>query len=173
MAAMETYFLTTERLGFRHWTEADLPLAHALWGDPRVTTFIGGPCSEAQVETRLQTEMRTRTESGVQYWPVFLLQREKHAGCAGLRPYDSTAGILEMGVHLRTEYWGMGLAEEAGRAVIRYAFDVLDAKGLFAGHHPENAASQRLLSKLGFRFTHQQFYAPTGWKHRSYLLGRP
>jgi RimJ/RimL family protein N-acetyltransferase len=78
-----------------------------------------------------------------------------------------------MGVHLRAEYWGIGLAEEAGRAVIRYAFDVLDVQGLFAGHHPENAASQRLLDKLGFRFTHEQFYAPTGRKHRSYLLGRP
>jgi ribosomal-protein-alanine N-acetyltransferase len=173
MAAMEPYFLTTERLGFRNWTEADLPLAHALWGDPRVTAFIGGPFSEVQIEARLQTEMRMRAEFGVQYWPVFLLQREEHAGCAGLRPYDPTAGILEMGVHLRAEYWGTGLAEEAGRAVIRYAFNVLGAKGLFAGHHPENAASRRLLGKLGFRFTHEQLYAPTGRKHPSYLLERP
>ncbi len=173
MAETGKYFLTTQRLGFRHWAEVDLPLALALWGDIRVTALIGGPFSDADVEKRLRTEMRTRGEFGAQYWPVFLLQREEHVGCAGLRPYDQPAGILELGVHLRPEYWGMGLAEEAGRAVIRYAFDKLDVKGLFAGHHPENAASQRLLSKLGFRFTREQLYAPTGRKHPSYLLERP
>jgi RimJ/RimL family protein N-acetyltransferase len=170
---MATYFLTTKRLGFRHWTDSDMPFAHALWGDSRVTAFIGGPFSESEIAKRLQTEMRTREQCGVQYWPTFLLQTNEHVGCAGLRPYDEAAGILEMGVHLRAEYWGMGMAVEAGRAVVRYAFDVLNAKALFAGHHPENAASQRLLSRLGFRFTHEQLYAPTGRMHRSYLLERP
>jgi hypothetical protein len=28
------YFLHTPRLGFRTWTDADLALAVALWGDP-------------------------------------------------------------------------------------------------------------------------------------------
>jgi len=170
---MATYFLTTARLGFRHWTEADLPMARALWGDTRVTAFIGGPFSDAEVAKRLRAEMRSREEFGAQYWPVFLLQANEHAGCAGLRPYDPPAGILELGVHLRPEYWGMGLAEEAGRALIDHAFETLGAKGLFAGHHPENAASQRLLSKLGFRFTQEQLYAPTGRMHPSYLLERP
>jgi ribosomal-protein-alanine N-acetyltransferase len=173
MAQTESYFLTTLRLGFRHWTKADLPLALALWGDPRVTAFIGGPFSDVDVAKRLNTELRTREESGVQYWPVFLRQTNEHVGCAGLRPHDHSAGILEMGVHLRAEFWGTGLADEAGRAVIQYAFDVLAVQGLFAGHHPENAASKRLLRKLGFRFTHEQLYVPTGRKHPSYLLGRP
>jgi RimJ/RimL family protein N-acetyltransferase len=172
MAETETYFLTTQRLGFRHWTPADLPLALALWGDARVTAFIGGPFSDADVKKRLQTEIRTREGWGVQYWTLFLLQRNEHVGCAGLRPYHEASEIMELGIHLRAEFWGMGLAEEAGRAVIRYAFDVLGAQGLFAGHHPENAASHRLLSKLGFRFTHEQLYAPTGRMHPSYLLER-
>jgi [ribosomal protein S5]-alanine N-acetyltransferase len=167
------YFLTTERLGLRHWTEVDLPLARALWGDARVTALIGGPFSDAEVAKRLQTEMRSRDQQGVQYWPVFLLPTNEHVGCAGLRPYDQAAGILELGVHLRAEFWGMGLAEEAGRALIGHAFETLGAKGLFAGHHPDNAASQRLLSKLGFRFTHEQLHAPTGRMHPSYLLKHP
>jgi len=44
---------------------------------------------------------------------------------------------------------------------------------LFAGHHPENHASRRILSKLGFRLTHEEFYPPTGLLHPSYLLPRP
>ena len=58
--------------------------------------------------------------------------------------------------------WGQGLAQEAGRAVIEFAFETLGVKGLFAGHHPANDASRRLIEKLGFHFTHEEFYAPTG-----------
>ena len=78
-----------------------------------------------------------------------------------------------MGVHLRPEYWGQGLAQEAGRAVINLAFETLAVKSLFAGHHPENTASRRLIEKLGFHFTHEEFYPPTGLNHPSYLLANP
>jgi RimJ/RimL family protein N-acetyltransferase len=167
------YFMRTARLGFRHWSENDLPLAVTLWGDPEVTKLIGGPFSEDVVKKKLAAEMNSMAHSKVQYWPLFLLDDDEHVGCAGLRPYRPGEQIYELGFHLRPAYWGRGLAEEAGRAIIGFAFERLGAKGLFAGHHPANAASRRVLEKLGFRFTHEEFYPPTGAKHPSYLLMRP
>src|SRR5437763_1346679 len=49
----------------------------------------------------------------------------------------------------------------------------LGAEGLFAGHHPEHGASRAVLERLGFRFTHEEVYPPTGLRHPSYLLMRP
>jgi [ribosomal protein S5]-alanine N-acetyltransferase len=167
------YFMTTARLGFRHWTVDDLPLALALWGDAEVTRFIGGPFPDEVVSKKLVAELDSMARSNVQYWPLFLLANDDHVGCAGLRPYRPSEQIYELGFHLRPAYWGQGLAEEAGRAIIGFAFDKLGATGLFAGHHPANAASRRVLEKLGFRFTHEEFYPPTGAKHPSYLLLRP
>jgi RimJ/RimL family protein N-acetyltransferase len=173
------YFLTTVRLGFRLWTPEDLPLALQLWMDPKVTSLIGGPFSEATIREKLAAEIASMAHHKVQYWPLFLLATDEHVGCAGLRPYRSTeptsgdqdAGeIYEIGFHLRPTFWGQGLAEEAGRAVVAYAFEKLNVKGLFAGHHPANTASRRVLEKLGFTFTHEEFYPPTGMKHPSYLL---
>jgi len=106
----------------------------------------------------------------VQYWPIFLLDSGAHAGCAGIRPYRAEDRTYELGFHLRRACWGRGLAEEAARAVITFAFQKAGVKALFAGHHPRNAASRRVLEKLGFRFTHEEFYPPTGLKHPSYLL---
>ena len=63
-----------------------------------------------------------------------------------------------------------GLAVEAARAVIEYALTTLGAAGLFAGHHPANEASRRVLIKLGFHYTHDEFYPPTGLNHPSYRL---
>jgi ribosomal-protein-alanine N-acetyltransferase len=164
--------LTTDRLGFSHWSLEDLPFAQALWGDTQLTSLIGGPFTAGQVEQRLNREIASMQAHNVQYWPVFLLETDQHAGSAGLRPYRLDQQIYELGFHFRPEYWGRGLAQEAGQAVIAFAFDQLGASALFAGHHPANAASARVLTKLGFQFTHEEFYPPTGLKHPSYLLTR-
>jgi ribosomal-protein-alanine N-acetyltransferase len=148
-------------------------LAISLWCDPKVTALIGGPLSPQQVEERLHGEIDCMKANHVQYWPIFLLSNGAHAGCAGLRPYRVEDRIYELGFHIRPEHWGHGLAEEAARALIDFAFKTIEAKALFAGHHPENHASRRILSKLGFRLTHEELYPPTGLQHPSYLLEQP
>jgi len=63
------YFMSTDRLGFRRWCENDLDLALALWGDYEVTKLIDarGKLSEDQVQERLDGEIATEREYGVQY----------------------------------------------------------------------------------------------------------
>jgi len=169
-----TYFLTSERLGVGRWTLEEMPLALLLWGDPKVTQFIvaRGQLSEDQVRERLAKEIATQEAYGVQYWPVFRLDTSDFVGCCGLRPYRLDERILELGVHLRALYWGQGYASEIARAVIGYAFGPLGAEALFAGHHPNNHSSRRLLQKLGFQYTHDEHYPATGLQHPSYLLTR-
>lgn len=166
------YFLTSARLGFRCWGDDDLPLAMELWGDPEATRKIGGPFTPEMVRLRLEKEISQMQEQRLQYWPIFLLDTNQHVGCAGLRPYRAEQRIYELGVHLRRAFWRQGLASEAARAVIAYAFDVLQAEALFAGHHPENEPSRQLLTRLGFVHTHDELYPPTGLMHPSYLLRR-
>jgi [ribosomal protein S5]-alanine N-acetyltransferase len=168
------YFLQSERLGFRTWSERDLPLAIGLWGDPAVTNFIDSrpKLADDDVKQLLEKHIATEQEHGIQYWPLFLLDGGEHVGCCGVRPYDPDRRIYELGVHIRSSYWGRGLAKEAASATIEYAFQKLGAAALFAGHHPNNDASRRLLEKLGFRYTHEQHYAPTGLEHPSYILTR-
>jgi RimJ/RimL family protein N-acetyltransferase len=157
-------------LFFRTWRAEDLQLAIALWGDGRVTEFIGGPFSEAQVHARLDAEIDLQQRHGLQYWPIFLKGNGEHVGCCGLRPRDVEKGVLEIGFHLRPEHWGEGLATEAARSAMEFAFETLGARELFAGHHPENAASKRAVEKLGMRYSHAELYPPTGLLHPSYIL---
>jgi RimJ/RimL family protein N-acetyltransferase len=166
------YFLTTERLGFRRWSDDDFDLALGLWGDFKVTErFDGrGPLSREHVNARLLQEITTQSEHGVQYWPIFLLESGEHIGCAGLRPYHVSKNILEIGFHIRSNHWRRGYASEAARAVMDHAFRSLNVTGLFAGHHPKNHVSKKLLGKLGFNYTHDEFYEPTGLEHPSYLI---
>lgn len=165
-----SYFLRSARLGFREWAESDLELANALWGDPEVTRLIGGPFSTGQVRARLSREIETQRAHGIQYWPIFLLATGEHVGCCGLRPYQLDRRVYELGFHILRSQWGKRYASEAAAAAMAYAFDSLQVAALFAGHHPANEASRRLLQKLGFRFSRTEYYAPTGLDHPSYIL---
>lgn len=75
-----------------------------------------------------------------------------------------------MGFHLRSKFWWQGYAAEAATAVIDYAFTMLKAEGLFAGHNPQNVGSQKVLNKLGFHYIGDEFYEHTGLYHPSYEL---
>lgn len=90
-----------------------------------------------------------------------------------MRVRESKDPLYSVGYYLRPPYWGQGFATEAGRAVVTHAFGTLGARNLFAGHHPENAASGKVLEKLGFHFTHKELYPPTRLLHHSYLLVAP
>lgn len=170
--AVREYFLRSPRLGFSIWTHADLPLAFELWGDPEVTRLTGGPFTAHQIRERLEREIDNHEEHGVQYWPIFLLETGEHVGCCGLQPHKTAEAIYELGFQLRVAFWGRGFAREAAAAVVARAFTTLGIAALYAGHHPDNQASGGVLTHLGFRYTHDEFYAPTGQVEPCYLLRR-
>jgi [ribosomal protein S5]-alanine N-acetyltransferase len=155
-STMEKYFLKSERLGFRWWAADDLPLAQLLWGEVEVTKYFGGPFSEDEVRKRFKHERARRMVHGYQYWVIELLASGEFVGVCGLRPSNPAEEIIELGFHLLPKFWGQGLATEAARAVIPYAFEKYSAKKLVAGHHPENVNSKKVLDKLGFKYSHDE-----------------
>jgi [ribosomal protein S5]-alanine N-acetyltransferase len=164
---------SSSRLAFGAWQPDNASLAMQLWGDARVTAFITArPFTSLQVEERVGQEMAGQAMFGVSYRPVFLRSNGELVGCCGFRPRPQQLDVLELGFLLRPEFWGQGLATEAAGAAVAHAFGILGAKAIFAGHHPENMASQRVLEKLGFKKTHLEHYPPTGLEHPSYLLQR-
>jgi RimJ/RimL family protein N-acetyltransferase len=163
------WLMSSERLRFGIWREDDGALATAIWGDPRVTALTGGPFTAEQIAGRLAAEIENWRQYGMQYWPMFRSDDGTLAGCCGLRPREPDAGVAELGFQLRRDAWGQGLATEAAKAVIAWARGRGFA-ALVAGHHPLNHASRRTLLGLGFSYTHDEFYAPTGQMEPCYHL---
>ena len=171
--ASKSYFLKSQRLGFRCWSQDDLPLARDLWGDLEVTKFFGGPFPDGEIRRRLQVELDRAAAHNFQYWPMHLLDGGEFVGCCGLRPYKLEQGIPELGFHLCPKFWGRGLAPEAAATVIHHAFHSLEFEALSAGHHPDNASSKKVLKKLGFQYTHDEFFPALGMHIPYYLLTKP
>ncbi len=165
-----TYFLQSARLQFRKWNRDDSNLAQILWGDGEVTRYIGGPFSNADIDARLEKEIDNDIKYGFQYWPMFLLKDDSFVGCCGLRPYKNETTVMELGFYVCKMFWGKGYATEAAKCVIKYAFEKYHPIKLFAGHNPNNVNSKSTLAKLGFQYTHDEYYPPTGLNHPSYEL---
>jgi len=163
------WLMSTERLRFGVWREDDMALALAIWGDPEVTALIGGPFSPDEVAERLAREIDNWRTRSIQYWPLFRRDDGGLAGACGLQPHPAGERTAELGFQLCRASWGQGLATEASRAVISWArahgYDTL-----FAGHHPENHASRRTIIGLGFTYTHDEYYPPTGAMEPAYFL---
>ena len=166
----------TGRLVARSWQIEDLPLAMELWGDPAVTALIDsrGKLTEAQVHEKLYAEIERERSSGVQYWALFDHRNGDFVGCGGLQPwvYTPSEADFEVGLHLVKRCWGKGLATEAALGILDYGWGELQLSKVYAGHHPDNRASQRILEKLGFTLAQNVYYEPTGLMHPSYVCKR-
>jgi RimJ/RimL family protein N-acetyltransferase len=66
-------------------------------------------------------------------------------------------GRLELGYWVGKRYWGCGYATEAARGLLHLAYSGLGIAELRAAHASDNPASGRVLRKLGFRPTGQEF----------------
>jgi ribosomal-protein-alanine N-acetyltransferase len=68
----------------------------------------------------------------------------------GIEPEHSRA---ELGYWVGVPFWREGYATEAGREVVRYAFEELGLNRVYAFHFTRNPASGRVLEKIGM--THE------------------
>lgn len=166
------YFIESNRVGFGVWKKENIKEAELLWGNSEVTKYItaSGKMSKKDISNRLSKEIEMYSKYSIQYFPIYLKNTGKFIGCCGLRPYNINENILEVGIHLIPDYWRQGYAYEACMRIIRYAFDDLSCSAIFAGHNPKNTASSGLLKKLGFIYSHDEYYEPTGLNHPSYFL---
>ena len=128
-----SFLLQTERLGFRTWAEADLPLAIALWTDPEVMRHMGGAVSAEDAAARMRLQMQHQRTLGFQYWPMFTLASGQHAGCAGLRPFHDRQDVAEIGVHVARPFWSGRYGQEAACAVIAWAWANTSVEALARG----------------------------------------
>lgn len=63
---------------------------------------------------------------------------------------ESGSGEVELGYTLGKAYWGQGVATEAGRAVVRFAFEQTKVERILGVAMPENIGSWRVLEHIGF-----------------------
>lgn len=94
---------------------------------------------------------REHPEARIWYgpWKIILRKTGQVIGDAGFKGPVSH-GAVELGYGLEEAYRGEGYMTEAGDALVVWAFDQKNIYAVDAETEPDNAASQKVLKKLGF-----------------------
>ncbi len=83
-------------------------------------------------------------------WLLVERERQQGIGWLSLRLGEGGRGTAEIGYSVVATHRGAGYACEAAAAVLDYAFEESDLRQLEACCVPANAASRRLLARIGF-----------------------
>lgn len=146
---MEANIVRTERLLMRRAEVRDLGPMHAILANAEAMRYWSTPPHDTLHQSRewLKGMMASPEDES----DDFVVEFEGHViGKAGFWR------LPEIGYIFHPDNWGRGLAFECLSALIERAFQRLDLDTLLADVDPRNAASCRLLGKLGFIETRRE-----------------
>ena len=147
--------IVTARLTLRSARPDDLEAMHAVLSDPRATRWWSTPPHDSLEQTAAWLD--SMIANGPDH-PDFVIELDGLViGKAGFWR------LPDVGYILQPDHWGQGIAGEAVGAAIDHVFATRDLDDLTADVDPDNAASIRLLERLGF--------VKTGFAERTWNIG--
>lgn len=141
--------MTTPRLIVRRFAPADLDDFMAFQAHPEVRRYVPGEAMDRARAERYLAEQAALPEEERGRWHGFAVERAgRVVGEVGVFLRDEEGDV---GFQFHPDAQGRGYASEATRALLDCLFREFDLRRVTAGCDPRNAASFRLLERLGMR----------------------
>ncbi|MBN1921240.1 MAG: GNAT family N-acetyltransferase [Anaerolineae bacterium] len=144
---------TTERLVLREFQPTDWATFRALEAEPAL--YYYEPAAPTETDTQAYVE---RAQAEAQQTPrthyrlaLTRLSEAEVCGRVTLAQLNPAIREWEIGWAVHPRLWGQGFATEAARALLAFAFAELRAHRVVAFSHAENAASLRVMRRLGLQ----------------------
>jgi ribosomal-protein-alanine N-acetyltransferase len=149
---MSKIIFETERLIVRQYAfEADAENFFALNGNEEVMRYIRSVKTREECDTFLRQNIDAyKTNPLMGRWAVDEKATGKFVGSFAFIPVEGTENS-QLGYALLKEYWGRGFATELTREGIKYVFSKTDLHEVYGVTQAENAESQKVLVKTGFK----------------------
>jgi len=148
--------LATVRLLLRALTVEDVDSVFAYAGNPAVSRFTLWDAHKDRNDTlefvRDYALMRYVEKQPDPLGICLKEQPECVIGTAGCFWNSRLNRTMELGFALAESHWGKGITPEATRALLDHVFSAYDVERVQARCMIENAASRRVLEKLGMTF---------------------
>lgn len=140
--------IETPRLFLRHYTLDDIDALAEVLCDHDNMRFFPNRFERKDAEEWIQKNLRRYAEDGVGGWALIMKPDNKFGGYCGLvrREIDGVKEI-EVGYGLARHAQGQGIATEAARACMNYAFATLGQERVISLIRPENLPSRRVAER--------------------------
>ncbi len=145
------YLFKSERLGFRNWVDADIPLMTAISGDQDVMKFFPAFATPKQTIEFIERMQTMFAEKGYCYFAVDRLSDNTFIGFIGLSDQDydvEFAPCVDIGWRLDKQYWGNGFATEGAKRCLKYAFEKLKLENIKSTAPIINLNSIKIMEKI-------------------------
>ena len=150
---MNRWDLETERLRLKEIDIKDLQNIHRLNSEFKVSEFntIGIPQSVEDTHQLLRPALEDQKNPVRSFfrWSITLKSTGAFIGDGGLSNSQNRFRIGEIDYSLFPDYWKNGYATEAVRRILEFGFKDLKLHRIEAGVATENAASIKVLEKVG------------------------
>jgi len=147
--------LETERLLLRPFVHGDFHALFAIRSREDVARYLyWGPQTESEVRATLEQKIAgraIRSEGDVLHLAVVLKATGEMVGDVVLKWVSEEHGQGEVGYIVHPDHHGRGYATEAIRKLLRVAFEELHLHRVIGHLEARNAASARVLEKVGMR----------------------
>ena len=148
--------IETTRLLLTPLLDSDAARVFSLFSDNRIIEFYDLEVFTKADQARSWIQKhRERFEKGVGIrWAIRCKETNTLLGTCGFNSLEGRQHSGEIGYEISPEYWGDGIASEAVRAIVKWAFTTgleLPLHRIVARTMLDNEASARLLNKLGFK----------------------
>jgi ribosomal-protein-alanine N-acetyltransferase len=166
-----SFVLETERLYLRPFALGDELALFSVLGDPAAMVYYPRPKTREEVAAWVGRFGLSFLDRGVGLLAMLLKSTGELIGvCGPLEQEVDGKQEIEVGYHVRHDLWNLGLATEAARASIDYAFQKLKPPRVISLIRPENLASRRVAEKNGLTLEKVVFWR--GYDHCVYELRR-
>lgn len=169
-------FAETERLILREIVSGDENGFWELDSDPEVHRYLGNnPVTDIeQIRTVIQSVRQQYIDNGIGRWAMIEKETGAFIGWTGLKfvtdRWNNHVNYVDVGYRLIRKYWGQGFATESVRPALKYGFEVLKLKEIYAITQLNNLASRHVLEKSGLTLieTFESEGMPYNWLGISY-----
>lgn len=167
--------LETPRLTLRRWREEDVAPMAAVNADPEVMRWIrdGSVRDERQTRDGIAAWEHDWETDGFGLFALEIRATGRLAGFTGLavpRFLPEVLPAVEIGWRLGRDHWGQGLATESAQAVAAFGFEDRGLERIVSIAQVGNAASERIMVKLGMRLERETVSPGTGRRVRVFEL---
>ena len=144
--------IETERTLIRIVGPDDLPDLLEINSSDEVTRYVPYKTWVTAADSHAWLERMERLQAGGDTLQLVIALRDtgQVIGACLLFAFDAASSRAEIGYVLGRQYWGRGYMHEAIGAVMRFVFERLGLRRLEATIDPRNAASLKLVQRLGF-----------------------
>jgi ribosomal-protein-alanine N-acetyltransferase len=146
--------IETTRLRLRMFTPDDLDALCDITRDPDVMRYIseGRPLTRDETRQNLTIIINAFRRRGFGRWALIKKDSGALVGYCGLSTAHAEKVGVELAYMLARSEWGQGLATEAGRACLRYAFETLKCDSVSGLTMSDNFRSRHVLERLGMKY---------------------